>query len=81
MRWLSLTGQLLAAAGAICTVLYPFERLKGLVGEVTEGAVHDYTHGVPLSAELRRQGRQLRGGLWLMAIGFLLQAAGTACGL
>ncbi len=80
MRWLTLIGQLVAFAGAVTTVLYPFEHLKGWIGETREGVFHDYTRGVPLSAELRRQPLQLKVGLWLIAGGFLLQAIGTLCG-
>ncbi len=83
MRWLTLFGQLLGATGAVCTVLYPFERLKDLVGEMRDGAmVHEYPPGgPPLWKQLRMQPLQLKGGLWLIVVGFALQAVGTLVGL
>ncbi len=79
MRWLTLIGQLVAFAGAVTTVLYPFERLKGLIGEIREGVFDP--DGPPPWRLLFRQPRQLRGGLALMALGLLFQFVGTLCGL
>ncbi len=80
MRWLTLAGLASGVLGALLAAVYPFERLKGMIGELTEGAFHDYTQGVPLSAELRRQPRQLKAGLLLIVLGALLAAAGTLWG-
>ncbi len=80
MRWLSLTGQVLGAVGAICTVVYPFERKRGMSGEFRGDEVRTYPDGPPLVSQLLTQSGT-RAGLLLIALGFLLQAAGTLLGL
>ncbi len=77
MRWLSLIGQVLGAAGAICTVVSPFVRSQA-VAVVKHGVAHDFPGGVaPPWRQLLAQSRWTIGGLALIALGFLLQAAGT----
>jgi hypothetical protein len=53
--------------------------VKGVVGEIREGELRMYPDGLPLTKQLRRQSLWLKGGLWLIAFGFLLQAVGTLC--
>lgn len=77
MRWLSLIGQLLGAAGAISTVASPFVRSEAL-GKIKRGAFREFPGGVaPPWEHLLTQSPWTIGGLALIALGFLLQAAGT----